>query len=89
VEFIVVSRPGVDYTIPAGSRVLRLDGIALPVASTTIRSRIAAGEPTPELPDAVRRYIDAKGLYRTVRLPMPGSGMKFHIQKSGNAGPKD
>ncbi|MBV9444161.1 MAG: nicotinate (nicotinamide) nucleotide adenylyltransferase [Acidobacteriaceae bacterium] len=88
VEFIVVSRPGVDYRIPEGSRVLRLDGIDLPVASTAIRSRIAAGEATPELPDAVRRYIDANGLYRTLRAPIPASRLKSQIRKSGGVGPK-
>jgi len=36
----------------------------LPVASTTIRARLAEGKPTPELPDAVRKYIDEEGLYR-------------------------
>ncbi|MFL6448981.1 MAG: nicotinate-nucleotide adenylyltransferase [Bryobacteraceae bacterium] len=62
--FIVVSRPGEHYHIPEGAHVIRLDGLDLPVASTTIRARIAEGERTPELPDAVRRYIDEKGLYR-------------------------
>src|SRR3954452_1046467 len=62
--FIVVSRPGETYHIPEGARVIRLDGLDLPVASTTIRARIAAGQRTPELPDAVREYIDEKGLYR-------------------------
>ena len=63
-EFIVVARPGVTYTIPPGARVERLEGLSLPVASSTIRGRIAAGEPTPELPEAVREYIDLHGLYR-------------------------
>jgi nicotinate-nucleotide adenylyltransferase len=62
--FIVVSRPGETYHIPEGARVVRLDGLDLPVASTTIRARIAEGQRTPELPDAVREYIDEKGLYR-------------------------
>lgn len=63
-EFIVVSRPGADYDVPAGARVLRLDDVQLPTASTVIRAKLAAGEPTSEIPDAVRRYIDARGLYR-------------------------
>ncbi len=68
VEFIVVSRPGVHYTVPDGARIHRLDEISLPVASTTIRARLAAGEPTPELPGPVRAYIEEKGLYRGTRL---------------------
>jgi nicotinate-nucleotide adenylyltransferase len=67
-KFIVVSRPGETYRVPEGANVVRLDGLDLPVASTTIRARIASGEKTPELPDAVRRYIDENGLYR----PMDG-----------------
>jgi nicotinate-nucleotide adenylyltransferase len=66
-EFIVVSRPGKEYRIPAGGRVLRLDNVQLPAASRTIRSKVAAGQPTPELPHPVRRYIDAHGLYQSTR----------------------
>jgi nicotinate-nucleotide adenylyltransferase len=62
-DFIVVSRPGHDFAIPPGARVYRLDGLALPISSTGIRERLEHGEPTPELPDAVRRYIDANHLY--------------------------
>jgi nicotinate-nucleotide adenylyltransferase len=62
-EFIVVARPGHEYRTPPGALVHRLDGLALPVSSSGIRSRLAAGGPTPELSQAVRRYIDAHGLY--------------------------
>jgi nicotinate-nucleotide adenylyltransferase len=62
--FIVVSRPAVEYDIPGGASVKRLDGLELPVASTSIRARLGAGEPTPELPVAVRQYIDENGLYK-------------------------
>lgn len=65
VEFIVVTRPGADYHQPANARIHPLGGLALPVSSSGIRTRIANGEPTPELPKAVRRYIDAHSLYRT------------------------
>ncbi|MFL6414724.1 MAG: nicotinate-nucleotide adenylyltransferase [Bryobacteraceae bacterium] len=64
VTFIVVSRPGETYRVPDGANVIRLDGLDLPVASTTIRARLAEGQATPELPDAVREYIDEEGLYR-------------------------
>jgi len=37
--------------------------LALPVSSSTIRARLAAGQPTPELPPGVREYIEARGLY--------------------------
>jgi nicotinate-nucleotide adenylyltransferase len=63
-EFIVVSRPGAVYRIPPGARVLRLDGMQLPDASRVVRAKIAAGEPAPELPPAVRAYIDRHKLYR-------------------------
>jgi nicotinate-nucleotide adenylyltransferase len=62
-EFIVVSRPGAEYKIPQNARVHRLNGLALPVSSSTIRARLAAGEPTPELPAAVRDFIEQRGLY--------------------------
>ncbi|HTU47225.1 MAG TPA: nicotinate-nucleotide adenylyltransferase [Bryobacteraceae bacterium] len=63
-EFIVVSRPGADYRVPQNARVHRLTGLALPVSSSTIRARLAAGEPTPELPTPVRQFIEENGLYR-------------------------
>lgn len=63
-RFIVVSRPGETYHVPPGADVIRLDDLNLPVASTTIRARLADGQPTPELPDEVRRFIDSRGLYR-------------------------
>jgi nicotinate-nucleotide adenylyltransferase len=62
-EFIVVSRPDSEYRILAGARVHRLDGLALPVSSSTIRARLATGEATPELPAEVRAFIEKRGLY--------------------------
>lgn len=62
-EFIVVARPGGEYRIPKDARVHRLDGLALPVSSSTVREKIEAGEPTPEIPPAVRRFIEQHGLY--------------------------
>lgn len=62
-EFIVVARPGHECRTPPGTLVHRLDGLALPVSSSGIRNRLATGGPTPELSQAVRRYIDANGLY--------------------------
>ncbi len=62
-EFIVVARPGIHDHIPENARVHPLD-LELPVSSSSIRARLAAGEPTPEVPAEVRRYIDQHGLYR-------------------------
>lgn len=62
-QFIVVSRPGGEYHIPENARVHRLDGLALPVSSSTIREKIEAGEPTPEIPSEVRAFIEERGLY--------------------------
>jgi len=63
VEFIVLSRPGYTFDIPAGARVHRLETLRLDVSSTAIRRRLAAGEDPPELPPAVLQYIRAKALY--------------------------
>jgi len=63
VEFIVLSRPGYTYDIPAGARVHPFETAGFPVSSTVIRRRLAAGETPPELPRAVLHYIREKGLY--------------------------
>jgi len=65
VGFIVVTRPGHEYSVPLGARVHRLETLALPVSSSEIRRKLSTGEPTPELPDAVRAYVHAHHLYRT------------------------
>jgi nicotinate-nucleotide adenylyltransferase len=62
-EFIVVSRPGKSYRLAPGASVLRLDSIQLPIASTVLRAKLAAGEPTPEVPTRVREFIAQRGLY--------------------------
>lgn len=62
-EFIVVTRPEHEYHAPENARVHRLEGLSLPVSSSSIRSRLAAGEPTPELPAGVCQYIQAHRLY--------------------------
>jgi nicotinate-nucleotide adenylyltransferase len=46
-----------------GARIHQLAGLALPVSSSTIRARLAAGEPTPELPTEVRAFVEKRGLY--------------------------
>lgn len=68
VEFIVVTRPGHDYSTPPGARVHRLDTLALPVSSSDIRKRLAASESPSELPPKVLAYIRERGLYGAGRL---------------------
>jgi len=62
-EFIVVTRPGHHYSSPSGTRVHRLDTVALPDSSSEIRRRLAAGDIPPELPPRVANYIVEKCLY--------------------------
>ncbi|HEX4771346.1 MAG TPA: nicotinate-nucleotide adenylyltransferase [Bryobacteraceae bacterium] len=62
-QFIVVSRPGIDYPIPPGARVIRLDDVEIPISSSSIRERLIAGETVAEVPAEVREYIEQHGLY--------------------------
>ena len=64
VDFIVVSRPGHDYAIPAGARVHRLDTMQLQTSSTAIREQLAQGQRPEGLPDRVWQYIQSHQLYR-------------------------
>ncbi len=64
VEFIVVSRPGHRYEVPPGARTLQLETMSLDISSSDIRLALRAGQmPESALPEAVRDYIAAKGLY--------------------------
>jgi nicotinate-nucleotide adenylyltransferase len=63
VEFIVVSRPGHQYAVPAGARVHRLETLQLPVSSSEIRLRLASGDYSVEVPKAVLEYVRQRGLY--------------------------
>jgi len=67
IEFIAVSRPGRTYDVPEGARVHPLDGLELPVSSSTIRARLVAGEQVAEVPAEVREYIEQRGLYGTAK----------------------
>ena len=64
VEFIVVSRPGGSYEVPEGARVHALEGVSLPVSSSEIRRRLAAGDDSVEVPPRVLAYIREHALYR-------------------------
>jgi nicotinate (nicotinamide) nucleotide adenylyltransferase len=63
VEFIVVTRPGHDYSVPSGARVHSLDGINLQVSSSRIRQMLARCERPEELPPLVFDYIRTHRLY--------------------------
>jgi len=75
VEFIVVSRPGYAYEIPEHARVHRLDTLRLPVSSSDLRRKLAAGQTPVELPPEVLEYIRAHGLYRQSDV---GNHVNFH-----------
>jgi nicotinate-nucleotide adenylyltransferase len=72
-RIIAVGRPGsapdierIFQTLPAlRERLVVLPGPALDISSTTLRRRVAAGQPIRyQVPDAVVDYIDEHGLYR-------------------------
>jgi nicotinic acid mononucleotide adenylyltransferase len=49
--------------VPGGAKVHRLDTLALPVSSSEIRRKLAAGQIPPELPLEVGDYIARQHLY--------------------------
>jgi len=64
VVFLVVSRPGHVYAVPPEARVERLDTVEVPVSSSEIRRKLAAGQPMVDVPPQVLGYIAQRGLYR-------------------------
>ena len=54
------------------AQIHRLDTVALPVSSSEIRAKLAAGETPGELPRAVAEYIAKKGLYSPARKQVVG-----------------
>jgi nicotinate-nucleotide adenylyltransferase len=64
VHFLVVSRPGHQYEIPAETRCDRIDRVELPVSSSEIRRVLAAGMTPEGLPPLVLDYARSHGLYR-------------------------
>jgi nicotinate-nucleotide adenylyltransferase len=67
VRFIVVSRPGHVYNLPPGARVHRLESLELSISSSSVRSRLAAGNFDVPVPPAVLAYIREHGLYLASR----------------------
>jgi nicotinate-nucleotide adenylyltransferase len=63
VRFLVVSRPGHAYEIPAGVTVDRIDTLEVPVSSSEIRRALAADEVPNGLPPEVLRYAVDHRLY--------------------------
>jgi nicotinate-nucleotide adenylyltransferase len=63
VEFIVVTRPGHEYSIPEGARVHTLDTVHMPVSSSRIREMLALCERPAEISPAVFEYIREHRLY--------------------------
>lgn len=63
-EFIVVSRPGYELTIPEGARVHRLETLALPLSASEIRRQLETTGKADGLHPAVLAYIRGNGLYR-------------------------
>jgi nicotinate-nucleotide adenylyltransferase len=68
VEFIVVTRPGAEYRIPAGAQVHSLDGLELEISSSDIRARIAKNDYDVPVPEPVIGYIRKKRLYQSQPL---------------------
>ncbi len=63
ITFIVVSRPGKDYIIPEGAKIVPLEGLEMHISSSEIRAKLAAGENVAEVPVEVREYIAQRQLY--------------------------
>ncbi|MBI1953002.1 MAG: nicotinate (nicotinamide) nucleotide adenylyltransferase [Candidatus Omnitrophica bacterium] len=66
VQIVVIPRPDLPGAqAPAGVRTIAVT--TLPISSSQIRQRVREGLPIEELvPEAVARYIAARGLYREV-----------------------
>ena len=69
VVFLVFSRPGRTYDAPAEVRFEPIEALHLPVSSSEIRRRLAAGVRPPEIPAPVLGYILGHGLYGIGQSP--------------------
>jgi nicotinate-nucleotide adenylyltransferase len=61
--FIVVSRPGHFYEVPALVKLVRLDSVALQISSTEVRRALARNDSAPPVPRCVLEYITSRRLY--------------------------
>ena len=63
VHFLVASRPGYLYDVPAGAKVERLDSLDLTASSSEVRAGLANGRRADGVPQSVLQYIYQRGLY--------------------------
>jgi len=63
VHFLVVSRPGHFYDVPAETRADRIDRLDLPMSRSDIRRALSVGETRIGLPQQVLQYAQAHKLY--------------------------
>ena len=69
VTFIVVSRPGAQYSVPPTAHIVRLEEVHLEISSSEIRRRLALEKSGDlPLPKGVVAYIEAHQLYRSPKL---------------------
>lgn len=68
-HFIVLSRPGHQYHLPARARVTRLETLQLEIASSTIREQLREGRVDVPVPAPVLDYILAESIYRISATP--------------------
>lgn len=63
VTFLVASRPGYVYDVPAEAKVERLDSLNLNESSSEVRRTLSVGQHTDGVPVGVLQYISQRGLY--------------------------
>ncbi len=76
VEFLVVTRPGAGYLVPAGIRMRELAGVWLDVSSSSVRTAFQSTDLDLDdipVPAAVRGWILDHGLYRSQPLKISAS----------------
>jgi nicotinate-nucleotide adenylyltransferase len=73
VVFLVVSRPGHFYDVPAEVRIERLDTLEMPVSSSDIRRCLSQGGRPAHVPERVLEYIYSHDLYGVSRKRAPDS----------------
>lgn len=66
VRFMVVSRPGYRYDVPAEAKVERLDTLDLKASSSAVRRALATGQRPDGVPESVLEHISHHGLYTTM-----------------------